>query len=349
MAIYLDAEPLFDMSPNSLALSSLRIIAREHALEIAIPEVALSEAVAKRREHIESKISAIETAIEKARGFFDAPQFRRPNVDELIGSYRRELVSGMRIIPVAGDHAMEALSREINRTPPAREGFGARDAAIWLAIRDDHLSRSERGYFVSGNRRDFGEADDQLKSELRAEVVRGQSFTYVQEISALLPLLAQPGGQEFTIEELESGQALRWMMRNRLNDLAAQPDNLNSLVQMAYGAPLRWSGISSSVREPALFKIPHQNVYRLPTGQEVGVLRTSWAAFVDLTLSGPRQLVDAGFNKGLGAFVAHVELWARRNPDTLETEFSLSGRDKFEVASIPSLPTMSDESSGHAQ
>src|SRR2546423_624755 len=109
MAIYLDAEPLFDMSPNSLALSSLRILAREHGLEIAIPEVAVSEAVAKRREQLVAKISAIDGALEKARGFFEAPDFRKPQVDELLGTYRRELLSGMRLIPIAAEHSSEAI------------------------------------------------------------------------------------------------------------------------------------------------------------------------------------------------------------------------------------------------
>jgi hypothetical protein len=348
MAIYLDAEPLFDLSPNSLALSSLRIIAREHGLEIVIPEVALDESVAKRREQIESKISAIRGAVDKARDFFEAPPFRSPDVDELVAKYRRELLNGMRVIPLVADHAVEALHREINRIPPAREGHGARDAAIWLAIRDDHRSKAEHSYFVSGNRRDFGEPDDQLKSELRAEIARSQPFTYVQEISALLPLLAERGGRDFTVEELAGVLTLKWMMRSRLNDLASQPDNLNNLVLQVFGAPLRWSGISSSVREPTLYAIPHQNVYRLPTGQEVAVIRTSWAAFVDIQLSGPRQLVEAGFRQGLGAFIAEVELWARRNPDTLEAEFSLSGRDKFEVAHVPDFPAKPDRSS-HAE
>ncbi len=338
MAIYLDAEPLFDVSPNSLALSSLRIIAREHALELVIPEVVVNEATAKRSEHIRSKAEAVQSALEKARDFFEVPHFRRPQLEELAATYRRELTTGMRIIPLAADHATEALNREINRTPPARDGFGARDAAIWLAIRDDHLSKSEPGYFVSGNRKDFGEPDGQLKAELRAELTHGGVFTYVQEISALLPLLAEEGGRAFTIAELESVRSLRWMMRNRLNDLAAQPDNLQELVKLAFGAPLRWSSISSSIQEPSLVEIPRQNIYRLNSGQEVAVIRTTWAAFVDVTLTGPRQLLEAGFREGLGAFIADVELWARRDP-TGETEFSLTGRDKFEVAAVPPSPT----------
>jgi hypothetical protein len=332
VAIYLDAEVLFGLSPNSLALSSLRIIAREHALGIAIPEVAVNEPTAKRQEQIESKAIAIRTAIEKSRDFFKVPHFHEPDAKQLAADWRHELLKVIRLIPMSGEHAMEALDREIHRVAPAREGVGARDAAIWLAIRDDHLSKSEPGYFVSGNHRDFGDSDGQLKAQLRAELAGSGSFTYVHEISALLPLLAEEGGTPFTVAELESVQSLKWMMRARLNDYAAQPDILNQLVQQAFGAPLRWSGISTSVRDPTLWKIPQQTVYRLSTGQEVAVVETSWVAFVDLILSGPRQLVEAGFREGLGALTADVGLWAHRDPKTREAEYGFTGRDKVEVA-----------------
>jgi hypothetical protein len=342
MAIYLDAEVLYGLSPTSLALSSLGVIARAHRLEIAIPEVALKEATAKRQEQIETKGTAIRTAIEKARGFFDGPHFREPDAKKLAHAWRTELLKDVRMIPMTSDHAVAALDREINRVPPARDGRGARDTAIWLAIRDDHSSKSEAGYFVSGNRHDFGDADGQLKRELRVEL-SGGSFTYVQEISELLPLLAEEGGKPFTVQELETVRALKWMMRGRLGDYVMRPDILNELIGQAYGAPLRWTGIVASVREPTLWKIPNQIVYRLPNGQEVGVVQTSWAAFVDLTLSGPSQLIEAGFREGLGGITAEIELLAHRDPTTLEADFSFSGRDKIEVAlDASNIPTATD-------
>jgi hypothetical protein len=348
MAIYLDAEVLYGLSPNSLALSSLRIIAREHRLDLAIPEVALNEATAKRRDQIETKASAILSAIDKAKGFFDLPHFRVPDSKRLVAAWRHDLLGGMKLIPAVPEHAAEALDRELNRIAPAREGQGARDAAIWLAIRDDHLSRSEPGYFISGNHRHFGEPPDgHLHSQLRAELTGGQAFTYVHEISALLPILAEVGGRPFTIAELSASVGLKWMVRNRLNDQAAQHDNLNMLVELAFGAPLRWSSISTSVKEPTLWKIPHQTVYHLSTGQEVAVLRTSWAAFVEVRLTGPRQLVEAGFREGLGALTAEIELWARREPQAPEADFAISGADKIEIAISASaaLPPV-DEAAG---
>ncbi len=110
------------------------------------------------------------------------------------------------------------------------------------------------------------------------------------------------------------------------------PTSSNQLVQQAFGAPLRWTGISVSVRDPILWRIPRQTVYRLPHGQVVGVVQTSSATFADLTLSGPSNLIQAGFREGLGGITAEVELWAHRDPTTLEADFSFSGHDKVEVA-----------------
>jgi hypothetical protein len=43
-------------------------------------------------------------------------------------------------------------------------------------------------------------------------------------------------------------------------------------------------------------------------------------------------LVEAGFREGMGGITAEIELWAHRDPETLEADFAFSGRDKVEVA-----------------
>lgn len=332
MAIYLDADTLYRLSLRSLEWSALRAVAQAHRLELVIPEMALNEATANRREQITAKSAAIRNAIEKAEGFFDAPHFRAPDVQRVADKWRTELLVGMQFIQATTEHAYEALNRELNRIPPAHDGKSARDAAIWLAIRDDHRSRSERGYFVSGNHKDFGvPPNGELHPELRAEVMGDQPFTYVHKISELLPLLAKEGGRPFTVAELDSAPDLKAMMRNRLDD-AMGFDIIDQLVKSAFGAPLRWSGTRTSIQEPTVWQISHQTVYQLPAGQEVAVLRTSWAAFVDIGLSGPRQLIEAGFSEGLGALVAEADVWARRDPQTSKVDFEFSGSDKIEVA-----------------
>lgn len=335
MAIYLDAEPLYGLAPNSLVLSSLKILARELKIEIAIPEIAVDEACAKQREQIEAKVSGIQREIDKADGFFEPPRFPKPDVESLIAKYRADLVNGMRVIPISGDRAIDSLRREINRRPPARNGVGARDAAIWLSILDDHRAKSEDGYFVSGNTKDFGEPDGSLNPRLRAELelLGSQPFVYVQEISDLFPLLANVGGRPFTVAELESIHELKWMIRGRLNDFEVQREYLNELVLQAFGAPLRWSGVSTNVQNPMLVEILRQRIYQLPNAIEIGVMRTRWVAWVHLQLSGPRDLIEAGFREGQGALTAEVELWARRTSgEPLNVGFSFSGRDKIEVA-----------------
>lgn len=158
-----------------------------------------------------------------------------------------------------------------------------------------------------------------------------ETFTYVHRISDLLPLLAKKGGRPFTVSQLDSSPELKAMMRNRLDD-AMGFDITDQLVKSAFGAPLRWSGSRTSIREPTIHKIDYQTVYQLPAGQEVAVLRTSWAALVDIGLSGPRNLVEAGFTEGFGALLAEADVWARRDSQTSKVDFEFSGSDKIEVA-----------------
>jgi hypothetical protein len=332
VAIYLDAEVLFGLSLRSLEWSSLGAIAQGHQLDLAIPELALKEAATNWHAQLESKAAEIRRAMDKAEGFFELAAFRPPNPDSVTDKWLRELQRAVRVIPPVLEHASEALDRELNRIPPAREGRGARDAAIWLAIRDDHLSRSEPGYFVSRNHKDFGEpGTGELHSLLRAELTGTQPFTYVHEISALLPLLAEKGGTPFTLHELESSPELKAMMLKRLDD-ALGFEVTDRLIKAAFGAPLRWTGVRTSIRNATLWRITHQTVYRLPAGQEVAVLRTSWAAFVDIGLTGPSNLIDAGFREGTGGLMTEADLWARRDPKTSVVDFAFSGTDKIDVS-----------------
>ncbi len=333
MAIYVDANVLHGLTNRSLEWRALRAIAQAHHLEIVIPEIALSEAVANRQRDITAKSAAVRGALDKARGWLEIPEFREPDAQRVADAWRTEMLQGVRYLAASADHAYEALNREVRRLPPAQGGEGARDAAIWLAIRDDHRSRAEPGYFVSGNFRDFGEPPEgRLHQGLQAEVAGGEPFIYVHRIADLLPHLAESGGVAWTVGELESIRGLRAAVTNRLDDLSAGFDTLNRLIESAYGGVPRWSGVRTSVREASIWKIPSQSNYRLPDGQEIGILRTSWAAFVDISFSGPRELIEAGYREGLGAVLADVELWARRDTRTGERDFMVTAVDKLEVA-----------------
>src|SRR5437867_4020081 len=177
MAIYLDANVLYGLSSRSLEWRSLRAIAQAHRLDIVVPEIALSEAVANRRREISEKATKIRTAIDKAQGLFDLPQFPEPDASRVADRWRTDMLVGVVYLPATADHAYEALNRELHRIRPARDGQGARDAAIWLAIRDDNRGRSEPGYFVSSNHKDFGEPDGRLHPDLVAEVGGDHPFT----------------------------------------------------------------------------------------------------------------------------------------------------------------------------
>jgi len=184
---------------------------------------------------------------------------------------------------------------------------------------------------VSGNEKDFGDSQGGLKAELRREFRQHDPVTYVPSISGLLPLLAEQGGAPFTVPQLESVRGLKRYMQSRLNEDVLRIDLLNRLVESAFSARLRWTGVATNVQEPFLIEIRSQKVYRLKSKQEVAVVRTQWGAFVDVELSGPSNLIAAGFTKGLTAILANLEIWAKRDPSG-EVEYSLSGSDEVEVA-----------------
>lgn len=335
MAIYLDAEILFDISPKSLALSSLRVVAREHDLDIAIPQIALDEATAEFQRQMQNKAAAIRSAIAAAEGFFRTPDFTEPDVQGLAAQWRKARMEGFRVIPLTADHAFQAFAREIGRIPPGREGSGgegrgARDSTIWLAARDDHMARSEPGYFISGNLKDFSDGKGQLKPELREEFGTHAPLEYVAEISDLVGKLAHRGGREFTTEELQDVRSLRLAVVDRL-DNTFDLDLTTRLVHGAFRTTIPWSGIKSRYGEPALSKILQQTVYRIGSGMEVAVIRTRWVIVVEVELTGPLRYVQAGYTTGVTAVTSDVEVWARRNPETGEIEYTLTGPDRVEI------------------
>jgi hypothetical protein len=62
-----------------------------------------------RRRDIEQVLSEVQAAIKKASWAFNVPDFPDPK-------------------------------------PTARKGDGARDAAIWMAVRDHHIASGQQGY-----------------------------------------------------------------------------------------------------------------------------------------------------------------------------------------------------------
>ena len=201
MAIYFDANLLRD-GLTSLWAAAVRAVGRAHKLEIAVPQLVLDEVRSNRQRLIEQRAAQIETAIAFGSGLFKVPIFDRPHPGRLAAEWVHEIQKMVRLIPASDQHAAEALRRELERVPPAREsagrGMGARDCAIWLAIAEDHRSRSEDGYLLSadGAFRDPGSKEPRLHPVLAAErsaTERGKRLEMVT--TTTMPLIQHLAGK----------------------------------------------------------------------------------------------------------------------------------------------------------
>jgi hypothetical protein len=329
VAIYLDANVLRGQ-PAGPAFSAVRAVAKAHALEIVVPAIALEEATALRRREISAAIEEVETALKNARWAFPPPRFDAPDPEQLASEWSAEFVSGLTVLPVSPEHATESLRREILRVEPTREGKGARDAAVWLALRDDHLARTEVGYFLSANHRDFCESDGTtLLSSLRDEVaMHAHPLHYVASIEALLGLLAERKGAEFSIEELKASEGLDLSVQTVLNGRRLGSSVLDALLLVTIGEGIaRWASVDATFKPPVLHRIDHQAVFTIQAGREVAVVQTTWVGWVGLDA----MALGASLTMAEASLVRiPVQIWVRRDGDAdLAVELSHVGNPEI--------------------
>lgn len=174
MAVYLDTNVLVQRAGlSSLAVSTIAAICREAGLEIVVPSLVADEVESSRLRVLEGALDALVAAHREAARLAPLgglPEL--PNPGELAREYRRDLDGRFSTATTPPNAAEEALRRETFRLRPARIGKGARDVAIWLTVREDHLQRAEAGYLVTSNSRDFAATGNsaELHPNLVAEV-----------------------------------------------------------------------------------------------------------------------------------------------------------------------------------
>jgi hypothetical protein len=157
VAVYLDTNVLVQRGGiGSLAVSTTIAICREAEIEIVVPALVADEVESSRQRVLEGAFDGLVAAHREAGRLASLPTLPElPNPGELAREYRRQLEERFSVVATPAGAAAEALRRETFRLRPARVGKGARDVAIWITVRDDHLSRNETGYFVTNNSRDF--------------------------------------------------------------------------------------------------------------------------------------------------------------------------------------------------
>lgn len=154
----------------------------------AISEVAFDEATNLRRETAGEMIESLLAAHSKLNGLTGIAPIYAPTVEDVSNAYAHALKEHFEIIPLDGEHAREAFQREARRIPPAREGKGGRDSAIWLTAaalaRDGH-----EVHFVSANWRDFGKG---ALHEVMAADLDGHddAVHYHQDVNSFLEAVA---------------------------------------------------------------------------------------------------------------------------------------------------------------
>ena len=157
----------------------------------SIPEVVLHESINIRRTSYRDAAKSFALATKELDKFYDGLEVYVPDVETVAAEWRDAIEAAFEIIPLSGEDATEALTREALRRPPAREGKGARDAAIWMtALR---LAKDgNKVLFVSNNTKDFGKNGlhpDLLKEVEDIREANG-ALVYLQNLDDLVVHLA---------------------------------------------------------------------------------------------------------------------------------------------------------------
>jgi hypothetical protein len=201
VAIYLDTNVI----PRRGELHAPHIAALEGVAEavqqsLVLPAMVLAESVSARRRDIEEAFDVIRIGLRQAEKLVRLEGIYLPDPAEALAAWDAELRRVFAIAPLPNEAAEEALLREVNRVRPARDGRGARDAAIWLTVLSDHRRRGGEGHFVSANTDDFGDpsARSQLHPDLQAELAGLPPLHFAASIDALLDALASKAAVSIT-------------------------------------------------------------------------------------------------------------------------------------------------------
>jgi len=338
LAIYLDANFLQD-GLRTVRATSLRLVARGHDLDLVVPQLALGEAQAHRRRLIDLRSSELEKALQQAGRLFRVPQFIRPDAARLSADWAHDITKFARVLPALPEHAAQALYRETERIVPAHQGTEARDAAIWLAIANDHNQRGEVGYFLSADKV-FRDPDSQavhLHRDLVAEITATEPLHLVAAFEGLLGLLTTAGGADFTVDEIRQDQQLSLAVSNAVLSAGLVDDaavgsfgaGFGPYASLPPGIVSRSYGITTAVVE----EVGDQTVYQLGSGREVAVVNTTWRIVLTVQVTAGARgfqtermaLAPSATLSAPAEATVRVQLWAQREP---------SGPPTFEIGSV---------------
>ncbi|MFN6481093.1 PIN domain-containing protein [Nostoc sp. DedQUE07] len=289
MTIFLDTNVVPYKSGISIRFETIQVLAQECSQEIAIPELVLRESVAHRQREIEDAFGTLRRAYEKARIYLNG--IAEPNLPcskDLAESWCCSLKEKVKILETPKNAFEEGIFREIQRIRPTREGRGARDAVIWLTIKQAHFLSDSVNYFVSENIKDFASSDkNTLHEDLKMEIIEHPiPLIYCNSLDILLKKIAneEKPGIDITEQLINSSDNLQEALRRAIRD--------NLIIREMFPAlPLGKEYISSTIT-PSLYKVKSSATYRIGERNVVVAEINCNASF---TIGVLQQLSGGGF------------------------------------------------------
>lgn len=319
LAIYLDANVLPQSGElDTIEMASISAVAKQVGHEIVLPEIVLMEAEAKRYRDALAQIEAVRSAVQQANRFFPLESPAMADASTISAKWKSSLEERFSILPASAEHAAEALRREAHRVRPAREGKGARDAAIWLAVRDDHLNRQQESFFVSKNTKDFSNSADgeSLHPSLLKEIAHhAHPLRYCTSLESLLGSFAEQGAFDLTAGELEK---IPEVMRAVIGALE-QGAILESLSPGSSGIAFVASPVTAEITGE-----PKGRVYTVD-GKQIIVAHSEWRLVFQAGLL--RRFPTGGYvqDRHPAELTAMIHLWIRQDADGSEREVEVAG------------------------
>lgn len=260
----------------------------------AISAVTLDEAVNMRREAANKILTPLVAAHTALSQITKADPLYTPTAESLAEEYEARLQELFEILPLDGDHAVEAFRREARRITPARLGKGGRDSAIWLTVAKI-VNDGSKVYFVTNNHKDFGAGG--LFSELQDEINDSSpTMEYLGTSNEFINQIANP--VEFSsLQAADVADAFSLSIRSEVIALLEQVESPEYTVDRAWNAGIVAEAIQSDkgyevdgqglVRVRAFVKLADPSGVQWATGNIAG-----WLNFDPTTFSCQPSDVD---------------------------------------------------------
>jgi hypothetical protein len=325
MTIFLDTNVVPYKSGTSIRFETLLILAQECHQDVALPELVLRESVAHRQREIEGAFGTLRSAYEKVRVYVD--EIVEPNLPSsqmLAESWERNLKQKVKILETPKNAFEDAIFREIQRIRPTREGRGARDAVIWLTVKQAHLFSATINYFVSENIKDFAapERGNNLHEDLQQEIAEHpKPLIYCKSLDTLIKQIAKEIEPEIkiTAKLLDSSEEVQKALCRAIQD--------NLILRETFPAlPLGKEYISSAII-PSQYEVQRATTYQIGDRNVVVTEITCHASF---TIGVLQQWSGGGFStlQYPTELALFIRFWMRfENHAKLPTKAEISSFD----------------------